>query len=117
MIKEYFFLAKKYGESDKGQAVIVANKKVILSEDRNGTDYLIMKFKTLNIQTSAYLIKVSKPNQDLRVDLPTIGPKTIQNIVKAGLQGLIVENKKTFVENPFLTFKIIKEKKLFFHVF
>ncbi len=116
-IKEYFLLAKKFGERDKGQAVIVSDNKVILSEDRNGTDYLIKKFKTLNIRTSSYLIKVSKPGQDLRIDLPTIGPTTIQNIVKAGLQGLIVENKKTFVENPTLTFKIIKEKKLFFYVF
>ncbi len=116
-IKEYFLLAKKFGEKDKGQAVIVSDNKVVLGEDRNGTDYLIKKFKALNIRTSSYLIKVSKPDQDLEVDLPTIGPTTIKNIVEAGIQGLIVENKKTFIENPLLTFKIIKEKKLFFHAF
>ena len=37
-IKEYFLLAKKFGEKDKGQAVIVSDNKVVLGEDRNGTD-------------------------------------------------------------------------------
>ena len=114
-INEYFLLAKKFGKKDLGQAVIISKDKILLAEDRKGTDFLIKKFKTLNIKESAYLVKVSKPNQDLNIDLPTIGPSTIENMVKSNIQGLIVESKKTLIENPVLTFRIIKKYKLLFY--
>ena len=115
-IRDYFLLAKKFGEKDLGQAVIISDKKIILCEDSNGTDHLINKFKKNKYSKPSYLVKVSKPNQDLIIDLPTIGPTTIKNISKAGIAGIIVEDNKTLIENPRLTYKIIRENKLFFHV-
>ena len=58
---------------------------------------------------------MSKPQQNLKIDLPTIGPTTILNIINSGLNGLIVENKKTLVENPNLTFKLIKDNNLLYY--
>ena len=114
-ISEFFLLAKKYSEKDLGQSVIVSNNKIILGEDKRGTDFLIRKFKDLKFRDPAFLVKVTKPHQSLKVDLPTIGPTTVNNILAAGLKGIIVEDKKTFVENPSLTFKIIKKNKLFYY--
>ena len=116
-IKKYFFLAKKFGESDKGQAVIIGDGMIILKEDSEGTDSLINRFKHHKNYKFTCLVKVSKPKQDLRIDLPTIGPKTIENIIKAGIKGIIVEHNKTFVENPDLTFKLIKKNSIFFYAF
>ena len=42
------------------------------------------------------LVKASKPNQDIRVDLPTIGPQTIKNMIKVGINGIIVEEKNLY---------------------
>ncbi len=114
-IKKYYLLAKEFGEKDLGQAVIISNNKVLLTEDQNGTDYLISKFKSQNIKTVSWLVKVAKPYQDLRVDLPTIGPTTIRNMLRSGIQGLIVEEGKTFIEDPELTFRLIKKNKIFFY--
>ncbi len=115
--KEFFLLAKKFGEKDIGQAVIISDNKVVLGEDKNGTDHLIKNFKKSKFSKPAFLVKVSKPNQDLFIDLPTIGPTTISNIIKAGIKGLIVEDNKTLIENPKLTLKMIKENNLLYHVF
>ena len=112
-IDYYFVLAKEYGLKDKGQAIIISNDKIILEEDNKGTDFLINQFKNKN--ELAFLVKVSKPNQDLRIDLPTIGPQTIKNIIKAGIKGIIVEEDKTFVDNPKLTFNLIKEYNIVYY--
>ena len=116
-IREYFLIAKKYSKNDFGQSVIISNNKIILGEDDNGTDFLIKKFADLKFKDPAFLVKVTKPHQSLKVDLPTIGPTTVNNIVSAGLKGLIVEDKKTLVENPSLTFKIIKNNNLFYYAY
>ena len=76
---------------------------------------MINRFKQIKYNKPAYLVKVSKPKQDLRVDLPTIGPKTIEHMIEANLSGIIVEANKTFVENPKQTFKLINRYRLFFY--
>ena len=114
-IKEYFRLAKEFGKKDLGQSVIVVNNHILFSENEKGTDYLIKRFTREKISEPAFLVKVSKPEQNLKIDLPTIGPTTILNIINSGLNGLIVENKKTLVENPALTFKLIKDNNLLYY--
>ena len=116
-IKKYFILAKRYGQTDKGQAIIISDGKVLFSEDSNGTDCLINKFKYIKKYKFSCLVKVSKPNQDIRVDLPTIGPKTIENMVKVGINGIIVEHERTFIESPVLTFKLIKRNNILFYAY
>ncbi|RPH05287.1 MAG: DUF1009 domain-containing protein [Alphaproteobacteria bacterium TMED93] len=114
-IKDYYNLAKKFGESDKGQAVIISDGKIVSREDHNGTDFLIRNFKLSKKYGFSCLVKIVKPKQDIRVDLPTIGPKTIKNLINAGINGIIVENKKTFIESPSLTFDLINKNNIFFY--
>lgn len=80
--------AKELGEKDIGQAVIVQNSEVIAEEDANGTDALIEKTGEAK---GAILAKTKKPKQERRVDLPTIGPDTIEALAAHGYAGVALE--------------------------
>ena len=114
-IQEYMLLAKNFGKTDKGQAIIIGDGKIVLSEDANGTDHLIKKFIFKENFKFSCLVKASKPNQDIRVDLPTIGPQTIKNMIKVGINGIIVEEKKTFIDKPNITYYLIKNNNILFY--
>jgi DUF1009 family protein len=85
--------AKAHGERDLGQAVMVKQGVILGREDRHGTDALIRAHGT----AGAVLVKMAKPHQERRVDLPTIGPKTIANAAQQGLRGIAVEAGATLV--------------------
>lgn len=115
-ISYYFNLAKKNGSFDKGQAVIVDGNKVLLSEDRKGTDNLIYRYKLLDrIDNFSLLVKTSKPNQNMYFDLPTLGPTTIENVYLSGIRGIIIEKNNSLIVNPQDTFKLIKKYNLFYY--
>lgn len=84
-----FQAAKALGEKDIGQGVVVHEGKVIAEEDVKGTEDLIARAGELNLK--GVLVKCKKPQQEERVDLPSIGPETITQLHKAGLQGVAVE--------------------------
>lgn len=84
--------AKLIGKADIGQAVIVQQGVIIGVEAIEGTDALIRRARDLQREgEGGVLVKMKKPNQDARIDLPTIGVTTIENIHAAGLQGVAVE--------------------------
>ncbi len=112
---QYFKKTKQFGNSDKGQAVIISNNKIILEEDKNGTDDLIFRYDYAKYQAPSYLVKVSKPHQDLRIDLPSIGPDTIENIYKKNLSGIIVEADKTFIYAPEKVYKLVEKYNIIFY--
>lgn len=85
--------AKNLGALDIGQAVVVDGGVVIGMETQAGTDELIERCKKSNIgkTRTGVLVKAKKPTQETRVDLPSIGVETIENIYKAGFAGVAVE--------------------------
>ena len=86
-------VAKLLGQADVGQAVIVQNGLVLAVEGIEGTAELIKRTANLKRKgKGGVLVKVAKPQQDRRVDLPTIGPKTIQAVSDAGFHGVAVES-------------------------
>lgn len=89
-------IAKKIGELDIGQTVVVRKSTVLAIEAIEGTDSAIERGGRL-CDGGAVVVKVCKPGQDLRFDLPTIGPDTIRKMsdVKAAL--LAVEAGKTIL--------------------
>lgn len=82
------------GREDKGQAVIVRDGDVIAQESKDGTDAMIKRAKGAGI-----LVKMCKPQQDMALDLPTIGLQTIQNCIDVGLTGIVVEAGRSFLLN------------------
>jgi len=88
--------AKAIGRLDIGQCVIVEKGSVLAVEAIDGTDATIIRGGGLG-GGQAVLVKVSKPNQDLRFDVPAIGPDTIQTMRTAGVKVLVVETGKTIV--------------------
>ena len=80
------------GRQDKGQGAIVANGKVVAAEGSDGTDAMIaMAGRRKPNGVGGVLVKVKKPGQEPRIDLPTIGVQTIENAKAAGLRGIAIE--------------------------
>ncbi|MGA9892744.1 MAG: UDP-2,3-diacylglucosamine diphosphatase LpxI [Xanthobacteraceae bacterium] len=92
------------GPFDVGQAAIVANNNVLAVEAAEGTDNMLVRIaelRKLGRVTSplgaGVLVKAPKSGQDRRFDLPSIGPRTIENIARAGLAGLAVTAGSTMI--------------------
>jgi len=90
-----FALIAALGRYDIGQAVVIANGRVEAIEGAEGTDRMLKRVAEARRAAGAseqggVLVKRPKPGQDLRVDLPAIGPNTIENIAAAGLAGVAV---------------------------
>ena len=85
-------VAKGLGALDVGQSVVVQQGLVLGVEAIEGTDRLIARCGELSRDgPGGVLVKVKKPNQDRRLDLPTIGPATLKACAAAGLRGIAVE--------------------------
>jgi DUF1009 family protein len=89
---------------DVGQAVVVIDGHVVAVEDIEGTDGLLARVARLRQEKRirakpgrGVLVKMPKTTQDLRFDLPTLGPKTIEGLVAAGLAGIAVVAGHTLV--------------------
>ena len=99
-IKIGFSKAKELGARDIGQAIVIQDGEVIKEEDEKGTEQLInLSFDLKKNSDGGVLVKVSKPQQDLRIDLPTIGVDTIYQLHKNKFSGVAVESKKCIVLN------------------
>lgn len=93
-------IAKEIGRMDIGQAVVVQNGVVIGVEAVEGTDALLERCGRLTTDgPGGVLVKMRKPQQEQRADLPTIGLTTIENAAKAGLQGIAVEAEGAIIVN------------------
>jgi DUF1009 family protein len=90
-------LAKEMGRLDVGQSVAVKEKAALAVEAIEGTDRCIERAGQLCRSGGWTLVKVAKPQQDMRFDVPTIGVSTIENLHRAGARVLAVEANKTIV--------------------
>lgn len=95
------------GPFDVGQAAVVANNHVFAVEAAEGTDNMLKRIAEMrdNGRVTAprgtgVLVKAPKPGQDRRVDLPSIGPRTIEYVARAGLAGIAVTAGSTVIAEP-----------------
>jgi UDP-2,3-diacylglucosamine hydrolase len=89
-------VAKELGRLDIGQCVVVRRKTVLALEALEGTDETIRRGGTL-AREKAVIVKVSKPNQDLRFDVPTVGLETMRVMAEVKAAVLAVEAGKTLL--------------------
>jgi len=86
------------GIQDKGQGAIAYQGKVLSVEDEDGTDAMIRSLPNIrNTKKGGVLVKVCKPGQETRADLPTIGVSTIEIAAKVGLEGVAVQAGKALI--------------------
>jgi hypothetical protein len=92
------------GPFDVGQAVVVAGKHVLAVEAAEGTDQMLSRIAEMRANGrvrspagTGVLVKAPKRGQDLRFDMPSIGPLTVEGVARAGLAGIAVVAGSTIV--------------------
>jgi DUF1009 family protein len=86
----------KIADFDVGQSIIIENKRIIAIEGAEGTDNMIMRSKKF-IAGNALLVKIPKKNQISEIDLPTIGPKTIENALQSAVSAIAIKAGETII--------------------
>jgi len=89
-------IAKEIAGLDIGQTVIVKNGTIVAVEALEGTNDVIKRGGTL-ARKGAVMVKVAKPNQDMRFDVPVIGLETLRVAAEAGLRAIAVEATRTLL--------------------
>jgi UDP-2,3-diacylglucosamine hydrolase len=108
------------GRLDVGQAVVVVKGRVLAVEAAEGTDAMLARCTALRKGSHAgrrglvgVLVKVPKPGQEERVDLPTIGPDTVERAVRAGLAGIAVAAGRVLIADRAATIAAADKHGLF----
>jgi len=91
-----FDIAKESSRLDIGQTVVVKNGTVLAVEAFEGTNEAVKRGGALG-RGGATMVKVSKPDQDMRFDVPVIGPDTIRTAAAAGVDLIAIEAERTLL--------------------
>jgi DUF1009 family protein len=96
--------ARAIGALDAGQAAVAVGGRVIALEAAEGTDAMLERVEAVREKgrvrwkgRAGVLAKRSKPQQDLRVDMPAIGPRTVERVARAGLAGIAIEPGRVLI--------------------
>jgi len=115
-IKKAITTLNKLGKYNFSQGIVVRNRKVVAIEGRAGTQKMLNKCKIKKFINKGVLVKLPKKKQDLRIDLPTIGLKTLTQCKYAGLKGIVLKS----MQNVFLERKkcisFVNKNKMFITV-
>lgn len=113
-------VASTIGGLDIGQGAVVCRGLVLAVEAQEGTDAMLIRVASLpdNLRGNSgdregILAKMVKPGQETRVDLPTIGPRTVELAAEAGLAGIVAEGGQAFVMQRDKVIELANEKGLF----
>ena len=119
-MQKAFAACKTLGAMDIGQAAVAVGGRVVAVEGIEGTDEMLARVEDLRDrgrlrETGRHgpMVKTMKPDQDMRVDLPTIGPDTIKRAALAGLSGVAVESGRTLILSKSETISAANEAGLF----
>ena len=97
-IKIGYGIAKKLAGMDIGQTVVVKERAIVAVEAMEGTDAAITRAGEI-AGKGCVMVKVSRPDQDLRWDIPTVGPDTMTGLSRNGFSALAIESGKMFLIN------------------
>ena len=113
-IKRGVEAAFELGKLDIGQAVVVQHGLVLGVEGIEGTDELIRRCKDYRRKGGGgVLVKLRKPQQDMRIDLPTIGPRSVERAHESGLEGIVVHAGNGLIVDEKETIALADKYKMF----
>jgi len=93
-IKKATTTLNRLGKYNFSQGVVARNRKVVAIEGRGGTQKMLKKSKSKKFRNKGVLVKFPKKKQDLRIDLPTVGLRTLTQCKAAGLKGIVLKSKQ-----------------------
>ena len=93
-IKKAIITLNRLGKYNFSQGAVVRNRKVVAIEGRGGTEKMLKKCKSKRFRNKGVLVKFPKKKQDLRIDLPTVGLKTLTQCKVVGLKGIVLKSKR-----------------------
>ncbi len=105
-------IARASADLDIGQSVGVKERDIIAVEAMEGTDAMIRRAGRLCRVGGWTMVKVARPNQDMRFDVPTIGPHTMRNLKDAGCACLVVEAGRTLIVDKPATLVLAEKLKI-----
>ena len=105
-------LVRRLAEADIGQSLAVRDREVIAVEAIEGTDRMIERAGQLCPSGGWVLLKVAKAHQDMRMDVPTVGPRTIEKLHAAGGGCLAVQAGKVLIADREQTIALAEKMKI-----
>ena len=93
-IKKAIATLNRLGRYNFSQGTVVRNRKVVAIEGKGGTQKMLKRCKSKKFKNQGVLVKFPKKKQDLRIDLPTVGLKTLIQCRSSGLKGIVLRSKQ-----------------------
>ena len=93
-IKKAISTLSKLGKYTFSQGTVVRNNKVVAIEGKGGTEKMLKRSRSKTQRNNGVLVKFPKKKQDLRIDLPTVGLKTLKQCKTVGLKGIVLKSKQ-----------------------
>ena len=112
-IKKAINILNKTNKYNFSQGVIVRDQKVLALEGKDGTEQMLKKCKPINNVKKGVLVKFPKKNQDLKIDLPTAGLKTLIQCKNAGLRGIVLKAKRNVFLEKKKCINFVNKNKMF----
>ena len=115
-IKKAIITLNKLGKYNHSQGAVVRNNKIMAIEGRGGTEKMLKKCKSNKFINNGVLVKFPKKKQDLRIDLPTVGLKTLKQCKIAGIKGIVLKNKQNVFLDKIKCINWANKNKMFITV-
>ena len=115
-IKKAISTLNKLGKYNYSQGTVVRNKKVVAIEGKGGTQKMLKRCKNKQFKNEGVLVKFPKKKQDLRIDLPTAGLKTLTQCKSAGLKGIVLKSKQNVFLERKKSINFANKNKMFIEV-
>ena len=103
----------KLGKYNFSQGTVVRNNKVVAIEGKGGTETMLEKCRSKKFKNKGVLVKFPKKKQDLRIDLPTVGLKTLIQCKAAGLKGIVLKSKQNVFLERTKSISFVNKNKMF----
>ncbi len=115
-IKKAVTTLSKLKQYNFSQGTVVRDNRVLAIEGKGGTQKMLSKCKKKKYINEGVLVKFPKKKQDLRIDLPTVGIKTLYQCKVAGLKGIVLKSKQNVFLDKKKCIDFANKNKMFIHV-